>query len=104
MRKGYCESFGELMTTPAGHAYGQASGNEKCQDCMVHCGYEPSAVAATFGSWRGLLKTLQCQLGTLWRASDIESPSPPGPDQDLPDEPRGSFEHKRGRDTACFWR
>ena len=23
--------------------YGQASGNPKCADCMVHCGYEPSA-------------------------------------------------------------
>ncbi|MGH2416386.1 MAG: DUF3463 domain-containing protein, partial [Microcystaceae cyanobacterium] len=23
--------------------YGRASGNPKCGDCMVHCGYEPTA-------------------------------------------------------------
>ncbi len=34
--------------------YGRASGNPKCQDCMVHSGYEPTAVADTFGSLRGL--------------------------------------------------
>ena len=30
--------------------YGRASGNPKCGDCMVHCGYEPAAVEATFGT------------------------------------------------------
>jgi len=73
--EGYCESFDELMTTTAWHEYGQASGNEKCQDCMVHCGYEPSAVAATFGSWRGFLSTVQSQLGIPGRARDIDEPS-----------------------------
>jgi hopanoid biosynthesis associated radical SAM protein HpnH len=70
--EGYCESFDELMTTTAWHEYGQASGNENCQDCMVHCGYEPSAVAATFGSWRGFLRTVQCQLGI---SRDVAAPS-----------------------------
>jgi hypothetical protein len=23
--------------------YGHSSGNPKCTDCMVHCGYEPTA-------------------------------------------------------------
>ncbi|HEY9740843.1 MAG TPA: DUF3463 domain-containing protein, partial [Coleofasciculaceae cyanobacterium] len=23
--------------------YGRASGNPQCADCMVHCGYEPTA-------------------------------------------------------------
>ena len=34
--------------------YGRASGNPNCQDCMVHCGYEPTAIDATFTTWRGL--------------------------------------------------
>jgi hypothetical protein len=43
-------------------AYGRASGNPKCQDCMVHCGYEPAAVEATFGSLGGLLATARLAL------------------------------------------
>jgi hopanoid biosynthesis associated radical SAM protein HpnH len=55
--EGYCSSFAELLETTKWSGYGRASGNAKCRDCMVHCGYEPSAVAATFGSWRGFLAT-----------------------------------------------
>jgi hypothetical protein len=29
---------------------------------MVHCGYEPSAVAATFGSVRGFVSTARATL------------------------------------------
>ncbi|MBM4001737.1 MAG: adenosyl-hopene transferase HpnH [Planctomycetes bacterium] len=53
----YCQTFRELMETTDWSRYGQSSGNPKCRDCMVHCGYEPSAVAATFGSSRGLLRS-----------------------------------------------
>lgn len=55
--EGYCDSFAELMATTDWPRYGHASGNPKCADCMVHSGYEPSAVAATFNNWRGLLAT-----------------------------------------------
>ena len=51
--EGYTQTFRELMETTDWDAYGRKSGNPKCQDCMVHCGYEPSAVAATFGSLAG---------------------------------------------------
>jgi hopanoid biosynthesis associated radical SAM protein HpnH len=54
---GYAKTFCELMETTNWDAFGRASGNPKCADCMVHCGYEPSAVAATFGSLRGLMAT-----------------------------------------------
>jgi hopanoid biosynthesis associated radical SAM protein HpnH len=54
---GYAKTFRELMETTNWEAFGRASGNPKCADCMVHCGYEPSAVAATFGSLEGLLRT-----------------------------------------------
>jgi hypothetical protein len=33
--------------------------NEKCADCMVHCGYEASAVEDTFGSFSGFAKTVK---------------------------------------------
>jgi hypothetical protein len=29
---------------------------------MVHCGFEPSAVDATFGSWSGFLATAKATL------------------------------------------
>ena len=44
--EGYARSFRELMEETDWDRYG--TGNyEKCADCMVHCGYEPTAVADT---------------------------------------------------------
>jgi hopanoid biosynthesis associated radical SAM protein HpnH len=60
--EGYCQSFRELMETTDWSGYGRQSGNPKCRDCMVHCGYEPSAVAATFGSLSGLARTARLTL------------------------------------------
>lgn len=73
--EGYAASFQELLDTTDWDAYGHASGNSKCEDCMVHCGYEPSAVAATFGSLKGLLATARL---TLLGAPKRELP-PPAP-------------------------
>ena len=42
---GYCETFAELLETTDWSNYGCSSGNPRCNDCMVHSGYEPSAVA-----------------------------------------------------------
>jgi hopanoid biosynthesis associated radical SAM protein HpnH len=58
LQEGYAASFKELMEETAWERYGRQSGNERCQDCMVHCGYEPSAVHHTFGSLRGFLETV----------------------------------------------
>jgi len=60
--EGYCESFDELMRTTEWSRYGRESGNPRCRDCMVHSGYEPSAVEATFGTLRGLLATISLML------------------------------------------
>jgi len=57
LQDGYAASFRELMETTDWSRYGTASGNPACRDCMVHCGYEPSAVAATFHTWRGFWRT-----------------------------------------------
>ena len=53
LQEGYASSFRELMEETPWENYGHASGNPKCQDCMVHCGYEPSAVNDTFTTFRG---------------------------------------------------
>ena len=60
--EGYCQSFRELMETTDWDQYGRKSGNPKCGDCMVHCGYEPSAVGATFNSLRGLARSARLTL------------------------------------------
>ena len=60
--EGYCSTFRELMETTAWQNYGHQSGNAKCRDCRVHCGFEPSAVAATFGSLRGLATAARATL------------------------------------------
>ncbi|UUO07597.1 adenosyl-hopene transferase HpnH [Blastopirellula sp. J2-11] len=62
MDEGYCETFAELMATTQWENYGCASGNPKCADCMVHSGYEPSAVDATFGSLGGFWNTVKLTL------------------------------------------
>ncbi|MCC7017650.1 MAG: adenosyl-hopene transferase HpnH [Rhodospirillales bacterium] len=44
--EGYARSFRELMDETNWESYG--TGNyEKCANCMVHCGYEPTAVTDT---------------------------------------------------------
>lgn len=61
--EGHVATFAELMQHTAWENYGVKSGNAKCKDCMVHCGYEPSAVLATFGSVRGMWRTVVRMLG-----------------------------------------
>jgi hopanoid biosynthesis associated radical SAM protein HpnH len=57
LQDGYAETFKELMETTPWENYGRKSGNEKCQDCMVHCGFEATAVDQTFSSARGFIET-----------------------------------------------
>ncbi len=46
LSEGYASTFKELMEDTPWDQYG--TGNyEKCANCMVHCGYEPTAVADT---------------------------------------------------------
>ena len=46
LNEGYARTFRELMDETAWDTYG--TGNyEKCANCMVHCGYEATAVTAT---------------------------------------------------------
>lgn len=43
LNEGHYVTFKELMEKTDWSQYGRASGNPKCADCMVHCGYEPTA-------------------------------------------------------------
>ena len=54
LQEGYAHSFQDLIENTSWESYGKASGNPKCQDCMVHCGFEATAVDKTFGTWKGL--------------------------------------------------
>ena len=63
LQDGYVKTFKEYIEDTAWENYGNKSSNPKCQDCMVHCGFEPSAVDATFGSWAGFMQTAKATLG-----------------------------------------
>ncbi len=43
LNEGHYKTFQELLDQTDWNQYGRASGNPKCADCMVHCGYEPTA-------------------------------------------------------------
>jgi hopanoid biosynthesis associated radical SAM protein HpnH len=59
---GYVDTFAELIETTEWERYGTESGNPKCANCMVHSGYEASAVNDTFGSIKGLFATARATL------------------------------------------
>ena len=59
---GYADTHAELVERTPWDRYGTESGNPKCANCMVHSGYEASAVNDTFSSVRGLLATARATL------------------------------------------
>ncbi len=70
LQDGYADTFKELMEATEWDRYGTESGNPKCANCMVHSGYEASAVDHTFSSLKGFLATVR---GTLF--SRYEDPA-----------------------------
>jgi hopanoid biosynthesis associated radical SAM protein HpnH len=62
LQEGYAPSFGALMAETRFEDYGHASGNPRCRDCMVHSGFEATAVADGFSSWRGFLAMARAAL------------------------------------------
>ncbi|MEM0979027.1 MAG: adenosyl-hopene transferase HpnH [Cyanobacteria bacterium P01_H01_bin.58] len=43
LNEGHYKTFQELIDNTNWDNYGTKSGNPQCADCMVHCGYEPTA-------------------------------------------------------------
>jgi hypothetical protein len=66
LQDGYADTFAELMETTHWSRYGTESGNPKCANCMVHSGYEASAVDHTFSSLKGFLATVRATLFTRY--------------------------------------
>ncbi len=85
LQDGYADTFAELIEETRWENYGRASGNPKCQNCMVHCGYEPSAVNHTFSGLRGLAATVRALLSPTYRDQQMleelerEKAKPHGP-------------------------
>jgi hopanoid biosynthesis associated radical SAM protein HpnH len=48
---GYASSYKELLETTDWDQYGRGR-NPKCENCMAHAGYEPTAVLRTMGSFK----------------------------------------------------
>jgi hypothetical protein len=67
LQDGYAETFSELLATTEWSKYGTESGNPACANCMVHSGYEASAVHATFNSLGGFLATVKGTLFSRYR-------------------------------------
>jgi len=69
MQEGYADTFQELLDSTDWRKYGYESGNPKCANCMMHSGYEASAVHYTF-SFRGVFATMRAMLTSRYRDAD----------------------------------
>ncbi len=79
LQDGYASSFQELMDATEWTSYGRRSGNPSCQDCMVHSGFEASAVDDAFSSPRGMLAMVRALLlGPRVPAAVQENEAPRG--------------------------
>ena len=70
LQDGYADTFKELMESVEWNNYGTESGNAKCANCMVHSGYEASAVDHTFSGLGGLWATIKSGLSTAYADAD----------------------------------
>ena len=62
LQEGYTPTYRQLLDETEWAHYGHASGNPRCRDCMVHSGFEASAVDEVFSSARGLLAAARATL------------------------------------------
>ncbi|MGH2872200.1 MAG: adenosyl-hopene transferase HpnH [Solirubrobacteraceae bacterium] len=57
MADGYTSTYRELVQTTDWDAYGRGR-DPRCENCMAHCGYEPTAVLATTHSLRQAVRAM----------------------------------------------
>jgi hopanoid biosynthesis associated radical SAM protein HpnH len=57
MADGYAKTYKELLETTDWDKYGRGR-DERCENCMAHCGYEPTAVTMTARSLRQSLRAM----------------------------------------------
>jgi len=90
LQDGYAQSFKELMDDTAWERYGTESGNPKCANCMVHSGYEASAVDHTFSSLGGIWASARAALFKKYKKSESDLLDPePAPAKIVPLTIRG---------------
>lgn len=58
MSDGYAKTYRELVEDTDWSKYGRGR-DPRCNNCMAHCGYEPTAVMATVGSLRESVRALR---------------------------------------------
>lgn len=86
MADGYAASYRELVEMTDWEKYGRGK-DDRCENCMAHCGYEPTAVNATMASpkesiratadvLKGTFQTLRLKPG---RDQGQAPPNPPNP-------------------------
>ena len=75
LQEGYAKSYDELLATTQWEGYGHASGNPACENCMVHSGFEGSAVMDAFSSWKGFVAMARAFLF----GPDVERDAGPDP-------------------------
>jgi cell fate (sporulation/competence/biofilm development) regulator YmcA (YheA/YmcA/DUF963 family) len=65
---GHYKTFEALMTETPWEKYGTGNGDPRCENCMVHCGYEPTASLG-----------LQAQRGDTWKTVKFNFGAKPKP-------------------------
>jgi len=58
MNDGYVKTYRELIETTEWDKYGRGK-DDRCANCMAHCGYEPTAVLATTSSLKESLRAMR---------------------------------------------
>jgi hypothetical protein len=58
MSDGHVATFDELMQKTDWERYG-AGRDPRCADCMMHCGYEPSAVEDSMASAGNVIRSIR---------------------------------------------
>ncbi len=85
LQEGYVDTFDELINETDWDNYGYESGNPDCSQCMVHSGYEATAVDHTFASFGGMWGTIKAMLFNKYanpaamKRLDEEKHKPHGP-------------------------
>jgi len=79
LQDGYADTYQELLDATEWSNYGYESGNSKCANCMLHSGYESSAVHYTF-SLKGVFASARAMLFSKYRdpeaARQVEAEKP----------------------------
>jgi hopanoid biosynthesis associated radical SAM protein HpnH len=84
LQDGYADTFDALMNETKWERYGTESGNPKCANCMVHSGYEASAVNHTFGSLGGLWATAKATFFHKYPDPEVDIDNTPRPPKTAP--------------------